>query len=539
MPIRACLVLSAFSLCAATAAAQQPLHQRIDQLIAQKTPNFDKFAAPLASDEEFLRRIYLDLVGNIPTADQARAFFADKDPAKRTKLIDQLLASPEHARHLAHVFDVMLMERRPAKNVPGQIWHEYLRSSFAANKPWDQLAKEILSADGVDPKNRGPARFFLDRDGEPNVVVRDVSRVFLGLDLQCAQCHDHPAIEDYKQDLYYGLIAFVNRSTALNDTALKMVVYSEKADGDVTFQSVFDPKKVTKSTGPRVPGRTAVKEPPVEKGKEYKVAPTKTTRGVPTWSRRALLGDELARAETVSFKRNFANRTWSLMFGRGLFHPLEKDHAGNPPSHPELLDVLVDEAVKHKFDLRYLLREIALSQTYQRSSSAKAGVEVPPRSYAVAPLKPLAPEALAFSLHQATGMTDAERKALAKTLNETTLYTRVAPQVQPLITLFAGQPGVPQDFEPTLEQALAMANGPVLRGWLTTRGGALVDRMQLMKDVNAMTDELYLSVLTRKPSDDERKEITGYLSAAGKDRIAAIQEVVWALLTSVEFRFNH
>jgi hypothetical protein len=105
--------------------------------------------------------------------------------------------------------------------------------------------------------------------------------------------------------------------------------------------------------------------------------------------------------------------------------------------------------------------------------------------------------------------------------------------------LFAGQPGVPQEFEPTLEQALAMANGPVLRGWLATRAGALVDRMQSMKDVTAMTDELYLSVLTRKPSDDERKEITAYLSAAGKDRIAAIQEAVWALLTSVEFRFNH
>src|SRR5262249_1725510 len=134
-------------------------------------------------------------------------------------LIDRLLASPEHARHLAHVFDVMLMERRPDRFVPRAQWHEYLRSSFAANKPWDVLVREILGADGADPKMRAPAKFFLDRGAEPHLVTRDISRLFLGMNLQCAQCHDHPRIEEYRQEHYYGLYAFVSRTRLVADQA--------------------------------------------------------------------------------------------------------------------------------------------------------------------------------------------------------------------------------------------------------------------------------------------------------------------------------
>src|SRR5262249_38721213 len=139
------------------ALGQAPLHDRIDQPVAAGTPDFSKFAAPLASDEEFLRRVTLDLTGTIPTAAQARAFLADTATDKRVRLIDRLLASPEHARHLAHVFDVMLMERRAGRTPLAPAWHEYLRESFAANKLWDQLVREILAADGSDPKKRAAA----------------------------------------------------------------------------------------------------------------------------------------------------------------------------------------------------------------------------------------------------------------------------------------------------------------------------------------------------------------------------------------------
>src|SRR5262249_20429830 len=160
---------------------------------------YEKQAAPLATDAEFLRRVYLDLNGTIPTAADARAFFTNPDPKKREKLIDRLLADSAYARRMAQFFDVVLMERRRDAKVPRAAWEQYLRESFATNKPYDVFAHELLSADGTDPKTRAPAKFFLDRDLEPNVVTRDIGRVFLGRNLTCAQCHDHPQISDYKQ----------------------------------------------------------------------------------------------------------------------------------------------------------------------------------------------------------------------------------------------------------------------------------------------------------------------------------------------------
>src|SRR5262249_17793001 len=148
------------------------------------------------SDAEFLRRIFLDLTGTIPSAVEARTFLSDPTADKRQKLIDRLLASPEHARHLQNVFDVLLMERRPDQQVPRAQWQEFLRPSFAANKPGDELVRDILSADGSDPKTRPAAKFVLDRDAEPVTVTRDISRLFLGMNLTCAQCHDHPVVDD-------------------------------------------------------------------------------------------------------------------------------------------------------------------------------------------------------------------------------------------------------------------------------------------------------------------------------------------------------
>src|SRR5208283_1027841 len=143
-----CVALGLGSIVAAPVFGQAPLHDRIDQAIAAGNPDFNAQAAPLSSDAEFLRRVYLDLAGTIPTTAEARAFLADTAPDKREKLIDRLLAGPEHVRHLQNVFDVMLMERRAGKLVPQAQWQEYLRKSFEENKPWDQLVREILSADG-------------------------------------------------------------------------------------------------------------------------------------------------------------------------------------------------------------------------------------------------------------------------------------------------------------------------------------------------------------------------------------------------------
>lgn len=527
-------------LVAGSACAQAPLNERIDHLITAGNTEFDKQAAPLASDAEFVRRIFLDLTGTIPTADAVRAFLGATATDKRAKLIDRLLASPEHARRMATVFDVMLMERRLAKHVPQAQWTEFLRASFAANKPWDQLVGEMLAADGTDPKTRPAAKFYLDREAEPNVLTRDISRLFLGMNLQCCQCHDHPLVDEYKQDHYYGIYAFLNRSFLFTDKS-KGAVLAEKAEGEVSFQSVFDPAKVTKTTGSRLPGGKLVAEPKFDKGKEYTVAPANGVRPVPKFSRRAELASCMAAANDVPFKRNAANRLWALMMGRGLVHPLDMDHSANPPSHPELLTLLADEFAARKFDIRAYLRALALTKTYQRSSELPpGGTNAPPSRYLSANLKALSPEQLAGSIMQATGLTDAERQSLGKSADEAKLHGRLAANVAPFVRTFGGQPGEPQQgFQATLDQALFVSNGGLIRGWLAPRASNLTDRLLRLKEANAVAEELYLSVLTRRPSDEERKDVAEYLAGREKDRAAALQELEWALLASAEFRFNH
>jgi hypothetical protein len=535
------LLVAAVAFFASAAPAAPPLHQRIDQEIEKALPDFARLAAPLASDAEFLRRVYLDLVGTIPPATETRAFLSNTSTVKRQQLVDRLLASPDHARRMQEVFDVLLMERRPDRNIPRAQWQEYLRASFAANKPWDQLVHEILSADGIDPKLRPAAKFYLDRGGDAHVLTRDISRLFLGMNLQCAQCHDHPLVHGYKQDHYYGIYAFLNRSVLFTDNK-RQVVLAENGVGEVSFQSVFDPTKLTKTTGPRVPDGMLVKEPVFPKGKEYKVAPAKGIRPIPLFSRRAQLAGQIAGKDNLRFRRNIANRLWALMLGRGLVQPLDFDHPENPPSHPRLLAMLADELAATKFDVRHFLRELALSRTYQRSSVLPPAIQdVPPESFAVAGFKPLSAEQLGWSLMQATGLTDAYRKRLGNNLTERVLYQGLAGNLQPFAATFGSPAGEPENegFLATLDQTLFLTNGSLLRSWLAPQPGNVADRLNALAGPDALAEEIYLSVLTRRPTGEERKEIADYLRDRAKDRPAALQEIVWALLASSEFRFNH
>jgi hypothetical protein len=168
-----------FACLAQSAGAEEPLHVMIDRLVALQTPDYDKIAAPVSADDEFLRRVWLDLTGVVPPVGEVRKFLADTDPNKREKQIDQLLASPEYARHMQRTFDVILMRRLPQKHVPVAEWEKFLRDAFADNRPWDRVVRDILNADGSDPANRGPARFYLDREGEVNEITRDIAKVFL------------------------------------------------------------------------------------------------------------------------------------------------------------------------------------------------------------------------------------------------------------------------------------------------------------------------------------------------------------------------
>ena len=718
------IVVTSFS--AGQVRGEEALPETIDRWIEAA---IDGPLAPSASDSEFLRRVYLDLAGTIPTPEVAREFLdsdapdgdvdgdvdgdgdgdvdgdgdidGDIDGDKRARLVDRILDSPSFARRMQIFFDVMLLERRADKHVPGDQWRQYLATSFTGDKPYNQLVHEILSADGAGDQLRPAAKFFLDRDGDSSLLTRDVARLFFGKDLQCAQCHDHPLIDDYEQADYYSINSFLHRSfiyefkgvdynaksgtvvfppgtteqvvmvavrgdkrdepnetvfvnltgakgaviadaqgmgTILDDDGEdipaednadapaavepkeqsseapagddglpritinnwklkernggtdglpltltlsrpsteevsvdyatangtaddgrdKPATVGEKADGEVTFSSVFDPDEEHQGN-PQLPDGAGIEEPSFEEGEAYEVSPESDERPVPKFSRRRALAELATEGDSDAFNRNIANRLWAMMMGRGLVHPVDLHHEGNPPSHPELLDALADRFVATEYDIKGFLREIALSRTYQRSS-------VPPEElkdrgesngqYDVALLKPLTPEQLAFSVREATGASatvrrdaeaelagqpaggdEAETDSRRSYLVEQKIYDAMQEDIAEFVRVF-GQSGV-QDFQATVQQALYLTNGDLIRRLLKPEGESLTRRLLQLDDPQRLADEMYISILTRRPTSEETERVVQYLGTRDPQREAAIQEMVWALLTSNEFRFNH
>lgn len=536
--------------------ADPPLHEQIDALVEQAHPGP---WAPPADDAEFLRRVYLDLAGNIPPADVARSFLADTAADKRAGLVDRLLAAPELADRLADAFSVMLLERRGTGAIAQDEWRRYLRAAFRAGKPWDQIAREILSADGLETESRPAMAFFLSRGATSyDNLTRDIGRLFLGMDLQCAHCHDHPSIKDYKQADYYGIYAFLKNTNTAEAIGNKEVLLVQKGLVDpVEFKSVFTGESA--KTGPQLPGRPAVEVPTFAKPEEaYEEHPRIGKLGTPKFNVREKLAAELASKDNPQFARNVANRVWAMAMGRGLVEPLDLQHADNPPSNPALLDLLTQQMVAMQFDLRQFLRELVLSRTYQRASVLpQKGAPPAPQTFSVANMKGLSAEQLMSSLMRAAGQTeivlngiDDELKA-ADAAKFATLQADPAaleqarePKLAELrgrfVAAFANPPGEPEDdFSPTLSGALFFVNDEMLAGWLKPQPGNLVDRLSKIEDAGAAVDELYMSVLTRSPSEDERAAALTYLEEQSSRRAEALGEIAWGLLASTEFRLNH
>ncbi len=503
--------------------AEEPLHVRVDALIDAKLAGLP--VAALADDAEFLRRVFLDFAGRIPSATQTREFLNDAAADKREKLIDKLLASDEFPNRMADLMHVALMERRGEHPE----WIAYLRESFKQNKPWDVLARELISPDPKNEQTRASA-FFLSKRLEHYgqnaidypILTRDVGRLFLGMDLQCAQCHDHLFIKDYKQADFQGMyVVFLN--TALrNDTKFPAVSESLMTK-KIEFQSVFNPEK--KSIGPRVPGREEITIPAFAKGEEYLEAPDKKSKvpGRPKFSPLEQLAQQLAASDNLQFAKNIANRIWFVAMGRGIVHPLDLHHSENPPSHPELLELLAREMIEHKFDIKWLLRELALTRTYQRSGVLPADAKEPlPEQFAVALEKPLSAEQLFASVSQAVGTQTNE--ALK----------------QKFLKAFANPPMEPEgEFAPSLRAALFLMNDADLLKILDAQPESLLARLKALVSAEAVADDLYLSVLSRRPTAAEVIEVSEQLQRSGERRDAVLKQLAWALLASAEFCLNH
>ena len=515
--------------------AGEPLHQRIDRLIAAKAGH-QKLAGP-ATDAEFLRRAHLDFTGRIPTAAVTRKFLADKFPNKRAKLIDSLFAGPRWAETMAERFHLMLMERRGKD----ENWQKWLVASFRANKPWDVMAREILAPNGRDETKRGAWHFIakrLEKYGQNPTdypgLTRDVGRMFMGVDLQCAQCHRHLSVKDYKQLDFQGLYAAYLNLRRQGPNAMIKVAWASEAvfQKELEYGSVFSETK--KTTGPRVPFGDEVAVPAFKRGEEYEVKPDRKT-GEPgrlKFSPLKEIATRLASADNPFFARNIANRSWFLMMGRGLIEPLDLAHKKNPPSHPELLDLLARELKARKFDLKWLLRELALTQTYQRASTLPGSVG-PPDIFAAALERPIPAESLVHNVLQATG----ELGRVAK-LKDADDHSRKSFDTL-FQAAFANAPREPElAVNSTLRAALFLRNNEALLWLVQQREGNLVDRLAKLKDSSAIAEGAFLHILSRPPSKEERAMVESFLEKQ-TPRDQALGDLVWALLSSAEFFVNH
>lgn len=350
-------------ICSANLFAQKPpLHTEIDKII------LDESVGPVAAvvdDAKFIRRLSLDLFGRIPTRSELDQFVADQSPNKREHFVDQYLNDAECHDYLSVVLDVMLMERRGNKHVKSDEFRVYLKKAIEQDKPLNVLASEILAADGTDERIRPAAAFYLERDVEPHLLTRDTGRIFFGVDLQCAQCHNHPLIDDYLQQDYYGLHAFYVRSKLFQPDKKKPALIAESATGEANFKSVFTDREGV--IGGRVPGGTELAEVSLKPGDQYSVMPAKNVRQIPRLSRLSMLSENIAKSPSPAFARNFANRIWAMMMKRGVVEPVDVHHSDNPPVSPKLMALLSKSFADGGYRIKPLLREIAFSNAYQRS----------------------------------------------------------------------------------------------------------------------------------------------------------------------------
>jgi hypothetical protein len=483
----------------------------------------------LSTDGVFLRRVYLDGLGVLPTAAEARAFLADRDPAKRQRLIDRLLERPEFADFWALKWSDLLRNEEKVLDARGVVvFHGWLRRAIADGKPLNELARDLIAARGSTYAHP-PANFYRAlRD--PQVRAETVAQVFLGVRLQCARCHNHP-FDRWTQDDYYGLAAFFprvqyrivenNRGDRLDthEFAGEQIVWLAR-DGEVLHPRSGAPVR------PRLLGSAEAVDGRVD--------------------RLQVLADWVARPDNPFFARAQVNRVWYHLLGRGLVDPNDDFRASNPPVNAPLLDALTADFVAHHFDLRHLVRTILTSRTYQLSAVPNDTNREDETNFAHALVRGLQAEQLLDALSQVTGATvkfpghpegtragelpgvrAGRERGTGPSEGERFLQTFGKP-VRSLTC------ECERSEDTTLAQAFQMVSGELLQRLLSEPDNRLGRLLKSGRTDREVVEELYLAALCRLPAEKERMAAEALLGRA-KDRRAALEDLTWGLLNAREF----
>jgi hypothetical protein len=514
--------------------ANKPIEQVIDQLVDGAITDAAISPAGQADDATLVRRLTLDLVGRIPTAGEVTAYATSTDPDRRPKLIDRLISSPGFVRHQAALFEVMLA---PEGNNRGSgALREYLIGALKENRPWDRMFREMILPDESDPKLKGASDFLRGRVSDADKLTSDVSIVFFGVNVSCAQCHNHPHVKDWTQDHFYGMKSFLAR-TFDNGGFL-----GERGYGVIKYKPTRGPERTAKMmflTGATVEDADA-KEPTAEEQKKEKEAlerakAAKTPPPAPKFSARAKLVEIALKGENAEyFARSITNRMWHRFFGTGLVTPLDQMHAENQPSHPDLLEWLARDTAAHNYDLKRLIRGIVMSKAYSRSSQYDSENRPANKTFAVARLKPMTPLQLATSLKIA-----ATDPASFEGLKPDEFEKRME-QIESSSRGFAALIAQPTDnFQIGVGEALLFSNGDrVLKEILTDGGGTVLGRVKPMKEKEAV-EFLVKTAYGRPATESETKALVAYVEKRKGREAEAYRQVLWALVTGPEFRFSY
>ncbi len=490
----------------------QPARNYVDELVNLKLKQLRMTAAPRCSDEVFLRRVYLDLVGVLPEEEEYVAFMSDADPAKRDKLIETLLERKEFTEVWVSKWAEWLMMRSSnqtsAKSIA--LYYTWLSEQVAKNRPWDQLVRDILAANGGT--FQVPQTNFYQIERDTLKVSENVAQIFLGMRTQCAQCHNHP-FDRWTQDDYYGFAAFFSQIGRKEGEDYRETIVFNSGGGDVRHP-----------VGNRV------------------MAPAYLGAGVPDLQgkdRRLVMADWLASPQNPLFAQNFANRIWQHFFGIGIIEPVDDVRVSNPPANGPLLEALAKKFTESNYDSRALIRDICQSETYQRSTDANPSNELDSRNFARQQLRRIKAESMLDVLSQATGTKEkfprlplgARAVQIADGATSTYFLTTFGRATRETAC------SCEVKMEPTLSQALHLLNGDVTNARI--QQGQLVQTW-IKEGLTApqIIEKLYIRILSRKPLPEELAAL-GPLLEGEKPSQQNLDDVFWALLNSREFVFNH
>jgi hypothetical protein len=482
----------------------------IDPLVHARLKKLNILPSERADDAEFMRRVYLDVIGTLPTAAEARAFLADKRDDKRAKLVDTLLDRPEFADYWALLWsDILRVDRQALGPKRAYAFYRWVRDSMAHNKPLDRFARELIVAEGPI-EEVAPANFYKVAT-KPGEAASSLSQIFLGIRIACAECHHHP-YDRWSQTDFVGMTAF------FTPLAVK------KTERGESLEASGDPLSKHPRTGETVYAHALATR-----------MPDKSVAG----ERREALAAWMTSPDNPWFARNLANRVWAHFLGRGLVEPIDDVRDTNPPTNPELLDGLAKELGQSKFDFKALIRTITASNTYQRSARPNATNKDDETNYSRALFRRIPAEVLLDMVSQTTAVPE-RFKGMPVGTRAIQLWDSKTPHY--FLKLF----GRPQRLsacecermtEPGVSQVLHLMNSPEIQEKIAHDRGTVAKLVKSKTNDGELVDELYLTFLSRTPTAAERERAIASLGR-GANRREGAEDLAWSFLNSVEFVFN-